>query len=73
MPGLPWFEPSANVTIAAGLTYVGYSDLDDIAVPSLFGTFLFEDLEPAVTTLGGELRQRLVDPTSRASSGRRPR
>ncbi len=61
VPALPWFEPSANGTMAAGLTYVGYSDLDDIAVPSLFGTFLFEDLEPAVTTLGGELRQRLVD------------
>ena len=45
----------------AGLTYVGYSDLDDIDAPSLFGTFLFEDLEPAVTTLDGELRQRLVD------------
>ena len=61
VPALPWLEPGANSTSTAGLTYVGYSDLEDIDVRSLFATFLFEDLAPAVATLDGELRQRLVD------------
>jgi len=61
MPPTPWFEPGLLPRRAGQLTYVGYSEVADIAVSSLFGTFLFEDLEPAVTALGGELRQRLVD------------
>ncbi len=71
VPALPWFEPSANGTMAAGLTYVGYSDLDDIAVPSLFGTFLFEDLEPAVRRSAESSGSDSSTSTSRAFSGRR--
>lgn len=61
MPPLPWFEAAVQGLRANGLSYVGYSDLEDVGTASLFGTFLFEDLEPTVKTLGGELRQRLVD------------
>lgn len=61
VPPMPWFEVGPLPRRAAGLHYVDYSDVEDIAVPTLFATFLFEDLEPAVTTLDGELRQRLVD------------
>ena len=61
VPPMRWFEVGPMPISADRLTYVGYSDLDDVAVPSLFATFLFEDLEPAVTMLAGERRQRLVD------------
>ncbi len=61
VPPMPWFAAHQAPKSVGGLTYVDYSDLDDIAVPSLLGTFLFEDLQPAVSTLDGELRQRLVD------------
>jgi hypothetical protein len=61
VPGMPWFEVSASGSNARELSYVSYADLDEIGVPALFGTFLFEDLEPAVGVLDGDLRQRLVD------------
>jgi len=61
VPPMTWFEAGPLPRSAGGLTYVDYSDVEHIAVPSLFATFLFEDLEPAVVTLDGELRQRLVD------------
>ena len=61
VPPMPWFEAGPLSTRRGGLAYVDYSDIGDIPVPSLFATFLFEDLEPAVATLDGELRQRLVD------------
>ena len=61
LPAIPWFDRDAAGTTEDGLTYVEYADLADVRVPALFGTFLFEDLEPAVAVLDGELRQRLVD------------
>jgi len=61
VPSMPWFETTATESSSPGLTYVGYSDIDEIVAPALFGTFLFEDLQPAVKVLDGELRQRLVD------------
>jgi len=60
VPPMPWFEAGPLPRSTADITYVDYSDVEDIAMPSLFGTFLFEDLEPAVRALDGELRQRLV-------------
>ena len=61
VPTLPWFEIGSGGFSTDGLMYVSYSKSEEIAVPSLFGTFLFEDLEPAVTALAGVCRQRLVD------------
>ena len=61
VPAIPWFGGEATETRVGGLTYVAYEDLDEVVAPALFGTFLFEDLEPAVAVLAGELRQRLVD------------
>lgn len=61
VPRMPWFEASAGESNEHGVRYVGYADLDGIGSPALFGTFLFEDLEPAVKVLDGDLRQRLVD------------
>ncbi len=61
VPAIPWFDAGAPETTAGGVTYVVYSGLDDVKAPALFGTFLFEDLEPAVAVLDGELRQQLVD------------
>ena len=61
VPAIPWFNGDAAQTISGALTYVTYADLHDVDAPALFGTFLFEDLEPAVTVLDGELRQRLVE------------
>jgi hypothetical protein len=61
VPRMPWFEASAGESDGHGLRYVAYADLGDIGAPALLGTFLFEDLEPAVEVLDGDLRQRLVD------------
>jgi hypothetical protein len=61
VPTVPWFNGDGAGTTAGGLKYVEYADLDDVEAPALFGTFLFEDLEPAVSVLEGEHRQRLVD------------
>ena len=61
VPAIPWFGGTATETSVRGLTYVAYEDPDEVDAPALFGTFLFEDLEPAVPVLDGELRQRLVD------------
>ncbi len=61
VPTVPWFDGDGAETTAGGLTYVVYANPDDVETPALFGTFLFEDLEPAVAVLDGELRQRLVD------------
>ena len=60
---MPWFASGqlSSEEEREGIAYVDYSDIGDIPVPSLFATFLFEDLEPAVATLDGELRQRLID------------
>ena len=48
VPAIPWFAVAAPRVNAGGVTYVAYTDLDEIGAPALFGTFLFEDLEPAV-------------------------
>jgi hypothetical protein len=61
VPSMQWFEIASHASSACGLTYMSYADLEDISVPALFGTFLFEDLEPAASVLDGGLRQRLVE------------
>lgn len=61
VPSMPWFEIATHGSSSSGLTYMRYAELEDIGVRALFGTFLFEDLEPAVSALDGELRQRLVE------------
>jgi hypothetical protein len=51
VPEMPWFEiPAAGVQVRE-LTYHGFGAPGEIEGCSLYGTFLFEDLEPAVGAL----------------------
>jgi hypothetical protein len=61
LPEMPSFEIPATGVRVRELRYHGFGSPGEIEGCSLYGTFLFEDLGPAVPALDGVERQRLVD------------